>query len=157
MKTLKIVLFVSVVLAIVLISCGKDKSGTDLKKPDYAFMSSHRWKMISYTCNPAMKINNVMITDFLANTKPCKQDDIFVFLTDSTYCELEGLTKCDVTNKDTVYIAKYTLSKDQTSLVADDFPGQVQISVLDNNKMGWQEIITKDNVTYTVNYVFEGQ
>jgi len=83
-------------------------------KPATEYLKAHKWIIISAVYNPAYDAlgNGTLITDVMTTLPECMKDNFLAFENDSIYHQEEGAIKCDLTEKDTIYVGKYSTSKD---------------------------------------------
>lgn len=103
----------TVSLLLIVSSCSKNDEPSATK----AQMIARNWKqtdlLASQAGTPAVSIFDTFF-------EPCNKDDIWQFKSDGTYTVVEGASKCDPADPDTVSTGTWQLTDNDTKIIIDD-------------------------------------
>lgn len=112
MKKLLALFSVSALMIIVL-SCSKDSE----QAPTRAQLLTRNWKqtdlLASQSGLPAVSVFDMFF-------EACDKDNIWQFKSDGTFIVVEGATKCNSTDPDTVTTGTWQLIENDTKIILDD-------------------------------------
>jgi Lipocalin-like domain len=140
----------TVSLLLIVSSCSKNDEPAATK----AQMIARNWKqtdlLASQAGTPAVSIFDTFF-------EPCNKDDIWQFKADGTYTVVEGASKCDSADPDTVSTGTWQLTDNDTKIIIDDAgePAQtLNIVELTNTSFKLSGTETISNVVVTATIVF---
>jgi hypothetical protein len=140
----------TVSLLLIVSSCSKNDEPSATK----AQMIARNWKqtdlLASQAGTPAVSIFDTFF-------EPCNKDDIWQFKADGTYIVVEGASKCDAADPDTVSTGTWQLTDNDTKIIIDDAgePAQtLNIVELTNTSFKLSGTETISNVVVTATIVF---
>lgn len=95
------------------------------------------WRLTSWQYDPGLNISGVIVIDNYTLLAPCVTDGYTRFLSDGTFYDDEGPTKCDETNNQ-FNSGKWSLNKNQTVLTKTYDDGSSQefaVEMLNDNHL----------------------
>ncbi|HLO81363.1 MAG TPA: lipocalin family protein [Chitinophagaceae bacterium] len=151
MKTnlFKISGILALALFIISSSCSKDDSKPAVSK---AQMIARNWKQTDLLASQA-GLPAVSIFDTFY--QPCNKDDIWQFKADGTYIVVEGASKCNAADPDTVSSGTWQLTDSDTKIIIDDASEPAQtLNIVELStttfKLSGTETISGSVVTATI-------
>lgn len=105
-------LVAAVALLFTLGSCKKETTPSSISKTKTELLTQSGWKLTSVMTST----NGAPAVEGISSYLPCELDNITTFSTNSVYAEIEGLTKCDPIDADTVNTGTWALATNETYL-----------------------------------------
>lgn len=138
----------TIALYIIVSSCSKDDEPSASKSQ----MIARNWRQTDLLASQA---GTPAVSVFDTFFEPCNKDDIWQFKADGTYTVVEGATKCNAGDPDTVTTGIWQLTDNDTKIIIDDAgePAQtLNIIELTNTtfKLSGTETISGTVVTATI-------
>jgi hypothetical protein len=100
-------------LLVIVSSCSKNDEPSASK----AQMIARNWKQTDLLASQA---GTPAVSVFDTFFEPCNKDDIWQFKSDGTYTVVEGASKCDAADPDTVTTGTWQLTDNDTKIIIDD-------------------------------------
>jgi Lipocalin-like domain len=140
----------TIFLLVILSSCSKNDEPSATKSQ----MIARNWKQTDLLASQA---GTPAVSVFDTFFEPCNKDDIWQFKSDGTYTVVEGATKCDAADPDTITTGTWQLTDNDTRIIIDDAsePAQtLNIVELTNTSFKLSGTETISGVVVTATIVF---
>jgi hypothetical protein len=140
-------------LIVIVSSCSKNDEPSASK----AQMIARNWKQTDLLASQA---GTPAVSVFDTFFESCNKDDIWQFKSDGTYNVVEGASKCDAADPETVTTGTWQLTDNDTKIIIDDAsePAQtLNIIELNNTSFKLSGTETISGVVVTATIVFTAQ
>lgn len=139
-----ITLLLSIVMSVVLYSCGGSDSKTETTNTNITpatktqLLIAKKWKLTAYTVDGANEYGNL---------DACDADDLYIFKEGGVFNADNGPTKCDPADDQIFIISTWKLSDNDTKLTADGTT--YELAEITATKLVTKDLNEKAVFTYT--------